>query len=475
MRWQLIYRLKVSEAFEVVEPDAMKFAFCRSLSEALPLLSVFLRRYGLIAGMKALIKTATDGRWYYCLHDGRNVISDGWITGMSRHYEIDPQGAVIGPVWTDPAWRGRGLAVVGIKSALNKMKSAGNSLFYIDTSSENRAMRKVIAKCGFGEPVVTMDRNEWERGKDRIQNAGAKIRRRVRYLPYPPSSLPVRDMFVLENVPFNRQTRLMEIGVGSGETCARLAHDCGEVVGVDVSRRTVEALSYLEERYSNLKLICIDAGTAGRVDGIAVPAWGGCGFDIAVSCDTLEHVDDPAAFFRFAKENLSVKGSLHVLFPNELPGQRHGVTGFETEKQLRETAEEYFESVEIYRADLSGWSKVVTGCFYGWWKLFRRKVGGKGEKTAPQKFDETAFFSRMDMWKKLSPLINLYWFLMLRLCRMGGKGYNLRGVCEKDFRENCSLYVKAGRRDYRMIGERGDGGGDLGRMITGGFPEGKGI
>lgn len=255
---------------------------------------------------------------------------------------------------------------------------------------------------------------------------------RLRYLPYPPTSLPIRDLFVLEHVSFSKETRLMEIGVGCGETTARLAIECGAVTGVDVSESAIKALAYLKRRFENLELVCADAASDVNLQEQ---------FDVIVSCDTLEHVNAPERFFEFIFRHLDQEGAAHVLFPNEFPPAKHGVTHFESEDALRSALGEHFTQVAIFRAELCLWPKLVVAVTFGWMQRLRGpRKGTQGEQA--QCFDETRFFKRQKLWRKLSPIINLYWFVMLALCRLGGKVYELTPVAPEDFEESCGLYVR---------------------------------
>jgi len=234
---------------------------------------------------------------------------------------------------------------------------------------------------------------------------------------------------------------------------------CEKVVGVDASDAGIKMIDYLKQRHDNLELMCANATS--DVDL-------GAQFDIVVSCDTLEHVSDPGKFFAFVARHLKPGGTAHILFPNELPECRHGVTGFGCVREIWEVAggnrgdlsADYADgdgwerrkslekgeregTVEVFRVDLSLWCRFVVAVSYGWRRLFRR--GGDGRR--PQCFDETNFFRHVGVWTKLAPLINLYWLVVLRLCKMGGNVYRVRPVRVGDFDENCNLYVRVKKGD----------------------------
>ena len=100
-----------------------------------------------------LLKLATASRSYDCLVTEGRVVSECYSTvGHCRHYAVEADAVVLGPVWTDVEARGKGLASGLLRSAMNRHIREGRRVFYIDTSQKNVAMQKVIEGCGFGEP-----------------------------------------------------------------------------------------------------------------------------------------------------------------------------------------------------------------------------------------------------------------------------------------------------------------------------------
>jgi ribosomal protein S18 acetylase RimI-like enzyme len=60
-------------------------------------------------------------------------------------YRIEKEGVVIGPINTDPQWRGRGIAPDALRMAMNALLERGLGIFYIDTSHTHAASRRAIA------------------------------------------------------------------------------------------------------------------------------------------------------------------------------------------------------------------------------------------------------------------------------------------------------------------------------------------
>ncbi|HLU66311.1 MAG TPA: class I SAM-dependent methyltransferase [Kofleriaceae bacterium] len=294
---------------------------------------------------------------------------------------------------------------------------------------------------------------------------------RIEFVPYPPTSFPYRDLLVLEHLPLGREDRVCEIGVGSGATTARLARMCAEVTGFEISQPTVDALRYLEQRHRNLRLVAADV-----TDDDALAAYQGR-YDRALSCDTLEHVADPAGFFRGLHALLAPGGSFAVTFPNEPPDRMHGITRFDSPMEIYEHAEAAgLAGVRMGAARLTPHAEKVARTL-GWRPLSMarevvavgralialsraersRRRGDAADEPPPQTFEETRFFRTMRFWRPLSPAVNLYWFGVLRLMAARGPSFEI----DWDFTEtsftDCQVFI-TGHRRIAADGRNGSGG-----------------
>ena len=237
---------------------------------------------------------------------------------------------------------------------------------------------------------------------------------RIDYVAQPPTSFPFRDLLVLERLGVGPDDDVCEIGVGSGATTARLARLCASITGFEISAPTLDALRYLERRHANLRFVVADVTAPDAL----VPYAGA--FTTLVSCDTLEHVVDPAAFFRAVATLLRPGGKLLVTFPNEPRERMHGITRFDRAADLRALVEGAgLVDVEIAVtrlapaparvADSLGWKPLALAR-----RVLHRAPAPGEAAAAPQKFDETRFFQRMRRLRPLAPGINLYWWGVLR-------------------------------------------------------------
>ncbi len=241
---------------------------------------------------------------------------------------------------------------------------------------------------------------------------------RIEFVPYPPTSFPLRDLLVLEQLPLGAEDRVCEIGVGSGGTTARLARLCRRIAGFDVSGEAIDAIRYLEERHRNLELVVRDV-----TDVAALGPYEGK-FTRLVSCDTLEHVPAPAAFFRAVKKLLAPGGSFMITFPNEPAARMHGVTRFDAANDLRALLRsaglpDHRVGAAVMRP---GTERIARNLGQRPLQLVRWLLGrgrggpnGPGGAAPPQTFEQTGFFENRRLWRRLSPLVNLYWYAVLRL------------------------------------------------------------
>lgn len=258
----------------------------------------------------------------------------------------------------------------------------------------------------------------------------------LNFSAYPPTSFPLRDLLVLHHLAATPDDAVCEIGVGSGGTTARLAKHVGRVVGFEISRPTVDALRYLEERHPNLSFVHADITRADDTRGHEGA------FTRAIACDTLEHVEDPAAFFQAIGRLLVPGGEFLVTFPNEPPERMHGITRFERPEDLEALVKAAgLETISMGAARLSPWADRVAQNL-GWKPLramrsvLRRRSSKAKDEGAPaaappQRFEDTHFMRQMGSWKKLSPVVNLYWHGVLEAMELRGPSF----VIDEDFRE----------------------------------------
>jgi SAM-dependent methyltransferase len=209
-----------------------------------------------------------------------------------------------------------------------------------------------------------------------------------------------RAVLVRKYLEVRPEDVVLEIGPGSGNTARAVIGRTAGYWGVDVS---VEAVQGLREAFGDRKDVVFAVADACG-DGFL-----GRTFDRIFSVDTLEHVDEAQAFFRFAARHLMPGGEMLICFPNGMSekkgracsqqaggaAERHGVTWFETRAELEGVVRDAgFEIDEILEIRDSAWQSVVRALLWdaprtlalGALRILRAARGKRGERiTGPEK------------------------------------------------------------------------------------------
>jgi GNAT superfamily N-acetyltransferase len=152
--YQMVFRQERDEPLPIEERDDVRFVTVTDPVAALRLLPVVRGQYGLTTFVKALARLALGSRVaYFVLKDGM-VVSSGfaWI-GRCRHYWVEPSAVIIGGSWTSTDYRGQGIGRYGVVRTINEMIARGHRILYADTDRDNRGGRRIIERCGWGDPI----------------------------------------------------------------------------------------------------------------------------------------------------------------------------------------------------------------------------------------------------------------------------------------------------------------------------------
>ncbi|HEX4929757.1 MAG TPA: class I SAM-dependent methyltransferase, partial [Gaiellaceae bacterium] len=142
-----------------------------------------------------------------------------------------------------------------------------------------------------------------------------------------------------------RADRLLEIGFGEGYGAAVVQPWVASYVGVEVD---AEAVSHANARYG------ADSVTFLEYDGATLP-FDHASFDLVISFQVVEHVQDPTAFLQEARRVARRGGAVLVTTPNrdhrledgERPWNRYHVREF-SPPELEALLRAVFEDVEIF-------------------------------------------------------------------------------------------------------------------------------
>ena len=152
---QFVYRMIRKQQFETEMPRGFKFFYLNSPSDALPHKSACIAAWGLPAYLKILAKLASKSRSLYIVLHDESLASFGWCNlGFCKHYRLEPDALMIGPIETFSQFQSRGLGSIAMMQAINLNLHKSISIFYIDTQRTNIPAQKAFLKCGFGEPFA---------------------------------------------------------------------------------------------------------------------------------------------------------------------------------------------------------------------------------------------------------------------------------------------------------------------------------
>jgi len=164
---ELVFRRALERPFDLRPVDG-EFVLLAGPADAWRHRRALARRFGARALPKVFAKLATRSRLLYAVIRDGAFVHDGWLS-VSRcdAYPVADGEVVIGPIATTSEMRSQGLASFGLKHAMNAMLRRGHHVFYINAATTNLASQRVIAKCGFGEPIATIPRPVPRRRKGR--------------------------------------------------------------------------------------------------------------------------------------------------------------------------------------------------------------------------------------------------------------------------------------------------------------------
>lgn len=194
---------------------------------------------------------------------------------------------------------------------------------------------------------------------------------------------PSRVRLLVDALPLDPSLIVAEFGCGPAFIAEALAPKVRRLVGFEIGASTVAALAE-QALPENLDVLAMDLCRTDLLAGF------GSAFDLVYSADTVEHVNDPEAFFASIATVMKRGATAVVLFPNEPEDARHGVTTFSTGATLLSAVGGGLELVRAFSLTRSGWAARLQE--WGWrrpLRLAKRRSGLRPATDKPQTFDET--------------------------------------------------------------------------------------
>lgn len=105
--------------------------------------------FGLARAFRTLLKLLSGSRFLFVFLQQDRIVCHVWSTEHSPRYPIGQQACVLGPLNTQRAMRGRGLASSLLRLASEQLAARGYREIYIDTASYNVASQRTILRAGF--------------------------------------------------------------------------------------------------------------------------------------------------------------------------------------------------------------------------------------------------------------------------------------------------------------------------------------
>lgn len=175
----------------------------------------------------------------------------------------------------------------------------------------------------------------------------------------------------------NRDKLVLDVGCGCGYGSNYISNSAKSIIGIDKSK---EAINYAKSHYKKPKFLVMDAcNLKFKKDH----------FDIVVSFDVIEHVDDYRKFLTSIKRVLKNKGIFIVATPNRMRKEaKYNKRGYRNPFHTKEftftefcsALKEFFDVTEIYGQDRRDYSSIQTAKKYEKkyiefvWHLFPSKI-----------------------------------------------------------------------------------------------------
>jgi len=155
-----IYRMEPRRG-ETLPPDGVTFVPLMSSWHGAQHFHALRMEFGLARAFRALLKLLSGSRFLFVFLRQGGIVCYVWSTEHSPRYPIGQHACVLGPLNTQRAMRGRGLASSLLRLASEQLAARGYREIYIDTASYNVASQRTILRAGF-TPYAAMRAGQLE-------------------------------------------------------------------------------------------------------------------------------------------------------------------------------------------------------------------------------------------------------------------------------------------------------------------------
>jgi len=143
-----IYRMEPRRD-ETPPPDGVTFVPLMRPWHGVQHFRALRTEFGLARAFRTLLKLLSGSRFLFVFLQGARIVCYVWSTEHSPRYPIGPHACVLGPLNTQRAMRGRGLASSLLRLASEHLAARGYREIYIDTASYNVTSQRTILRAGF--------------------------------------------------------------------------------------------------------------------------------------------------------------------------------------------------------------------------------------------------------------------------------------------------------------------------------------
>jgi SAM-dependent methyltransferase len=229
----------------------------------------------------------------------------------------------------------------------------------------------------------------------------------------PVHDFPVRDHILYQSVRIRPESRVCEIGSGSGFTAFCLARTVRQLTLLDVSEESVRDLRAKLGHFSNVDFI---QGDAARVSFAEENR-----FDLVFGLDVFEYVKDARGCLENLATTLLPGGQLFLTYPNDSPEIGDGVNYFarleDLEKLLSYAG---FRSWHIYAVRPTRYAALMYGLLHELPLKLYRKLRRTRVQDLPQTYEATWAFVYGRKVERYKFVLHSYWAILAGLLWLGG-------------------------------------------------------